>query len=235
MPGGDLPLSIVIPTLNEEVGLAALLQDLRRLTVEREIVVTDGGSTDGTVALARTAGARVVRASRGRGAQLRVGAAAARGTLLCFLHGDVRLDGAAARRLDALAREPAADAWAFRLRIDSPGATYRIIELGAQLRSRFGGLPYGDQGLIVRRDLYDRVGGYPPHPLMEDVALVRALGRVARVRILEESLTVSARRWRRDGPLRRILRNWILVARYLAGTPPERLAPSYRPEPSADG
>jgi rSAM/selenodomain-associated transferase 2 len=225
-------LSVIIPTLDEEAVLGGVLSDLESLTVSREVIVADGGSMDMTPDVARAAGVRVVTTERGRGLQLRAGAAAARAPMLLFLHADVRVDSEARALLDeiAIARPPCA--MAFRLRIDAPGLSYRIIEWGANLRTRLAKLPYGDQGLLVRREDYVRAGGYPELPLMEDVALVRALQRITPVHLLDAAVTVSARRWRRDGPLRRMLRNWILLTRFLAGAPADKLAARYRPEPT---
>lgn len=226
-------LSVVVPTLNEASTLPRLLDDLRRLTAPYEVVVADGGSADATLAAARAAGARVTVAAAGRGAQLRAGAAVARAELLCFLHADARLDAPAAAALDELARTRPAGAFAFRLAIDASGAAYRLVEWGANARSRWLRLPYGDQGLVVSSRDYAAVGGYPPWPLMEDVALVRALGRRGPVRVLPAGIRVSARRWERDGVLRRTFANWWLLARFVAGVPPARLARSYRPGPDA--
>jgi rSAM/selenodomain-associated transferase 2 len=226
-------LSVIIPTLDEAAAIGNVLSDLGLLTVAREVLVVDGGSRDGTREAAVAAGARVVLSERGRGVQMRTGAALARAPMLLFLHADVRLGGDALAVLDevAIARPPCA--MAFRLSIDAAGLSYRFIEWGANLRTRWARMAYGDQGLLVRREDYARAGGYPELPLMEDVALVRALNRITRVHLLGAAVSVSARRWRRDGPLRRMLRNWILLARYLAGTPAERLAAHYRPEPTA--
>jgi rSAM/selenodomain-associated transferase 2 len=196
-------LSVVVPTLDEGGTLPGLLGTLAAsLTAPYEVVVADGGSGDDTVAVAAAAGARVVTAPRGRGRQLAAGVAAARAPLLCALHADVRPTPRALALLDAIAHasaagRPPADALAFRLAIDAPGLPFRLIEWGANLRSRWLRLPYGDQGLVVTRDVYDRAGGYPAWPLMEDVALVRALGRVAHVRLLPAAVIVSSRRGRR--------------------------------------
>lgn len=227
-------LSVVIPTLNEASTVAALLADLAAVTVPYEVIVADGGSSDETLRIAEEADARTVAVKRGRGIQLRKGAEVARAPLLCFLHADVRLGVGAAARLSRLALESPDYACAFRLRIEAAGGRFRLIERGANLRTRFFGLPYGDQGLVVRREHYVEAGGYPALPLMEDVALARALRRVARLRLLEEALSVSPRRWHRDGVVRRTLRNWFLLARYLAGASPERLVEEYRPEGQRD-
>lgn len=228
-------LSVIVPVLDEEATVGLLLSDLGRLLTAHEVIVVDGGSLDSTTDLSRAAGARVVAAGRGRGVQLRAGADAARAPLLLFLHADVRLDEAALALLDEIgvARPPCA--MAFRLRIDASGVTYRLIEWGTNVRSRLLALPYGDQGLVVRREDYVRAGGYLPVPVMEDVALVRALRRVTKVHVLDAAVDVSGRRWRAEGPLRRTVKNWLLMVRYLTGTPPERLAHRYRPEGAAGG
>lgn len=223
-------LSVVIPTLNEEATLPGLLADLSPLrgSEDAELVVADGGSGDGTVALAEAAGARVVHAPRGRGSQLRAGAAAAAGEWLLFLHADVRLPWLTSWLLfRAIPSSRRTAAW-MQLRIDAPGWRYRIVELGANLRSRYLGLPYGDQGLLVHRSLYDAAGGYDEVPLMEDVQLVRRLRRWGRLRPLPHAVHVSARRWQRDGVLRRMLGNWGILARWMLGASPEALARRYR-------
>jgi hypothetical protein len=133
--------------------------------------------------------------------------------------------------LEETVRDPAAAVAVWRLAIDGAGWWLRAVELGALIRDRVGGLPYGDQGLLVRRRLFERVGGFPEIPIMEDVAIVRALRRCATVRRLDARLLVSDRRWRREGGFRTWLRNVGLMGAYLAGVPPTRLARWYRPEP----
>lgn len=224
-------ISIVIPTLNEHLLLSGVLTDLRGLRVSYEVIIVDGGSGDGTGNVAMRAGATVLASSRGRGIQLRTGAAAARASWLCFLHADVRLDGRALRDLARVAESSEAAAYAFRLRIGGHGWAYRMIETAANLRSRIFGLPYGDQALIVRRQDYDAVGGYAAQPLMEDVAIVRSLKRIVPVRLLSSVVTVSPRRWEAEGPVRRSARNLMLLARYLAGQSPESLAGAYPNRP----
>ena len=220
-------LAVVIPTLDEARALPALLGDLRALTCRHEIIIADGGSSDDTVAMAREGGARVVTTARGRGAQLRTGAEASRAEVLCFVHADIRIPLTAIRALEAAIGGPRDTAWAFRLRIGGDGLGYRVVESGANLRSRLFQLPYGDQGLLLHRQLYEAAGGYLPLPLMEDVTLVRAIGRVGRVRMLPASITVSARRWRREGLVRGTLRNWSLMAAWMLGASPYRLQSRY--------
>jgi len=222
-------LSVIIPTLNEERSIGALLDDLGALSVAHEVIVADGGSDDGTVMVAERLGARVIRSRRGRGAQLAAGARAASAPVLCFLHADVRLREPARRELVEVVRSRAAGAFAFRFEIDARGWRYRLIELGAHLRVRLVRLPYGDQGLIVSRLDYDAAGGFADLPLMEDVAMVDALKRVTAVRPLRSPLLVSARRWEHDGPLTRMLRNWRLMLAYRLGASPHRLGARYQP------
>lgn len=227
---GSIPsLSIIIPTVDEENALALLLTDLRALTTPHELIVSDGGSADGTLDVARAAGAHVACSARGRGTQLAAGARLARGDMLCFLHADVRLDAKAIAELDRAAGFTMDRAAVFHLRIAAQGIVYRLIELMANhVRTRVLRLPYGDQGLVVSRDMYDAVGGYPALPLMEDVELVRSLRRLAPLRVFDASLLVSARRWERDGPWRRTFRNWAMMLAYSLGMPAERLVRWYR-------
>jgi rSAM/selenodomain-associated transferase 2 len=231
VPSSGAPtLSVVVPTLNEAHTLPALLADLAALRLPHEVVVVDGGSADATAAIADAAGARIVRSAAGRGTQLRAGAAAARGRVLCFLHADARLPPDTRAALERVAGEGRDGvAVAFTLRIAGAGWRYRFVEWGTERRSRLARLPYGDQGLVLTRTTYHDAGGFPDLPLMEDVALVRALAGRARVCVLPEPIVVSARRWERDGVLRRMLRNWTLLAAYLGGVPAARLARAYRP------
>jgi rSAM/selenodomain-associated transferase 2 len=216
-------LSVVIPTLNAAQTLGATLE---RVWEADEIVVADGGSTDGTTALAERLGARVVAAPRGRGAQLRAGAAAARGDWLLFLHADTVPGPRWREAIDEHARtSPDKAAW-FRFRLADRAWQARLVELGAAARAGLLGLPYGDQGLLVSRSLYDALGGYRPLPLMEDVDLVRRIGR-RRLRPLGVEAATSAERWRRDGWARRSARNLGLLALYRLGASPERLAKLY--------
>lgn len=222
-------LSVVVPTLNERAAIGGLLDDLGQLRCPHEIIVVDGGSSDDTAAVASARGASVVRASRGRGSQLRAGAAAARAPLLCFLHADVRLSPDAREAIDRLVNARHDGAWAFHLRIDSGRLAYRFVEWVANARSRLLALPYGDQGLLITRSRYEAAGGFPDVPLMEDVLIARALGMRGGIELLPARLIVSPRRWERDGVLRRSVRNLWLLTRFLCGASPETLARAYRP------
>ena len=216
-------LSVVIPTLDAAGALPACLERLRGAD---EILVADGGSADATVAIAQGAGARVLTVPKGRGGQLRSGAAAARGDWLLFVHADTRLGGGWRAAADRhMMRDPGSAA-CFRLRLDAEAWQARLIEKAVAARVRLLGLAYGDQGLLVPRTLYEAAGGYRPLPLMEDVDFVRRIGRRRLVALDEPALT-SAERWRRDGWLRRSGRNLACLGLYSLGLAPERIARLY--------
>lgn len=222
------PLSVVIPTLDEEGRLPSLLRDLEPL--KAEVIVVDGGSSDRTLDVARDAGVRTVVTEAGRGIQLRAGAEAARGRWLFFVHADCRLDPDAREALRTFletARER--DFAHFDFALDRDEWIHRFIEFGQDLRERWLGLIYGDQGLVVSRRLYDDVGGHPDWPLMEDVEVVRRLAALGRRVSLPAVLTTSARRYDREGGLRRWARNVLLMAGFRLGVSPHRLSRWYRP------
>lgn len=221
------PISVVIPTLNAKAALAGCLATLYegvQAGLIRELIVVDGGSEDGTVTLAREAGAEVLSTLPSRGGQLRAGCAQARGEWLLVLHADTVLQEG---WTDAVAAHLTSDKAAyFKLRFDLDGGMARFVAGWANLRARLFGLPFGDQGLLVRRSIYERVGGFADIPLMEDVALVRALpGRPV---ALQATLTTSATRYQAQGWLRRGACNIGLQVRYLLGASPEALAEAYR-------
>ena len=218
-------IGVVIPTLNEAGTLPALLADLRRVAVPLDVVVADGGSTDATRAAAAAGGARLLDAPRTRATQMNAGARAVKGEWLLFLHADCRLPPPARRALlEGVVDAPELEAAVFRFAIDLAGGWKRFIELGQALRQALYGLPYGDQGLLVRRALFESVGGFPELPLLEDVALLRLLRRRARVCTLPAAIHTSGRRYRRDGVLRTWLRHTGIIMLYLAGVSPGRLA-----------
>jgi rSAM/selenodomain-associated transferase 2 len=223
-----ISISAVIPTLNAAETLSEALTVLRRSAMVGELIVADGGSSDETTALASSAGAQVVAGPRGRGGQLAAGAAAASGNWFLFLHADCRLEPGWERAVDAFLRAPAAETRAgyFDLALDDPAPAARRLEQAVAWRCRVLALPYGDQGLVISRSLYDAVGGFAPLPLMEDVDLARRLGRRRLTRIGARCVA-SARRYRHDGYLRRPLCNLMCLSLYFAGVPPARLARLY--------
>ena len=173
----------------------------------------------------------MVGATPGRGRQLAAGIQAASGDWLLVLHADARLAPPALAAAEAVLERSDVHAAAWPLEIDGPERWLRWVELGAALRWRLTGLAYGDQGLLVRRRIYDAAGGYPETPIMEDVVLIRRIARLTRVERLPVPILVDARRWRREGRVRGTLRNAALISLFLAGVSPERLARWYLPEP----
>ncbi len=225
-------IDVVIPALNAAATLDATLRSLSAARAEglvRAVIVSDGGSTDRTAAIAEASGAQVERGAPGRGRQLAAGAAAARSPWLLFLHADTRLAAGwerAARELTAAEGAPGRAA-AFAFALDDPSAAARVLERLVAWRCRLAGLPYGDQGLLVPRTLYDEVGGYRPLPLMEDVDMARRIGR-GRLSVLPAKAVTSAARYRREGYVRRSARNLFCLALYFLGAAPGTIARFYR-------
>ena len=217
-------LGVVIPTINEADHLPALLADLAEVRLPLHVVVSDGGSDDETLDLARAAGATCMSGRRGRAAQMNAGARALDTPWILFLHADSRLPPASRAALAASLRSdhgPAAAYFPFRL--CGRGWFWRLVEAGQRLRERLTGLVYGDQGLLVRREVFEAVGGYPELPLMEDVEMVRRLRRSGGIERLPGPLLTSPRTYRRLGRWRVWLRNGVAISFYLAGVAPQRL------------
>ena len=227
-------ITVVIPTLNAEAGLAASLMSLVSATVDglvREVIIVDGGSTDRTLAIVDQAGATLLKTAAGRGGQLAAGAGAARMPWLLFLHADTILEPGWEREVQAFIDridigQRAETAAAFRFALDDMGVMPRIIETGVAIRCALMRLPYGDQGLLVSRRLYAEIGGYRDLPLMEDVDIVRRLGR-SRIAILRARAVTSAIRYRRDGYLRRTARNLVCLLLFYGRVPPRLIAKIY--------
>ena len=222
-------LSIILPTLNEAEGIAAALAPLQALRrAGHEVIVADGGSADGTPALAAPLADRVIAAPRGRARQMNAGAGAASGDALLFLHADTRLpEGAAERVAGALADH----AWGrFDVAIQGRPALLGVVAALMNLRSRLTGIATGDQALFVTRAAFDAVGGFPDQPLMEDIELSRRLKRLGPPACLRERVATSGRRWERHGVWPTILLMWRLRFEYWRGVPAERLARRYYPE-----
>lgn len=173
----------------------------------------------------------MVRAARGRGHQLRAGVAAGTGAWLLLLHADARVGGAALAEAEGAMARPEVQYAAWPLAIDGPGPWLRWIERGAALRWRLFGLAYGDQGLLLRRSLYEAAGGFPETAIMEDVELVRRLRRYAPMHRFHHPIVADGRRWQREGAVRSSIRNVTLLLLHLGGVPADRLARWYRPEP----
>ena len=220
-------LSIIVPVLDEARGIEASLEALQGLRAGgAEVIVADGGSSDGTRALAMPLADCVIDAPRGRASQMNAGAAASRGTLLLFLHADTRLPPGA---LDAIARLDAAghDWGRFDVAIAGADPLLALVAWLMNARSRASGIATGDQAIFVRRVAFEAVGGFPAIPLMEDVALSKALKRRSAPLCLRERVVTSGRRWERNGTLRTIVLMWRLRLAYALGADPHRLARRY--------
>ncbi len=220
------PLSIVIPTLNAAArlpGCAASLMEGLDCGLVRELVISDGGSTDATLEIAQQLGATIVSGAPGRGGQLQRGAEAARADWMLFLHADTQLsEGWSDPVSDHIRTNPRAGY--FQLGFDAKGFRARFFEVGANLRSRLG-LPYGDQGLLISRGLYRNIGGYEDIPIMEDVAIAKALR--GQLRMLAARALTDAGRYQNGGWYRRGIRNMLTLLRYKLGVSPEKLAAYY--------
>ena len=220
-------LSIIVPALNEADTIGGLLADLAPFrTAGAEVILVDGGSIDGTPERAAADVDRVLPAQKGRAAQMNAGARVAVGDLLWFLHADTRVPADAAAALQ--------DAWAggarwgrFDVRLSGRHFLLRLVERGMNIRSRLTGIATGDQGIFVTRAAFEQVGGFPPLVLMEDIALSRALRRLARPACLRVPLITSSRRWEEGGVLRTVLLMWRLRLAYAFGADPARLARRY--------
>ena len=212
-------VSVVMPVLNEETvlrrNLPVLMRRLARQPHRIEFIVVDGGSSDASVEVARDSGAVVIASPRGRGRQMNVGTAAAKGEWLWYLHADcLPAEGALEQMLEMVAKHHRR-AWGYyKARIDASGVALRVIEWGVNLRSRLLSLPYGDQGLFVRRDLMQQIGGFTESPLLEDVDLVRRLARAGRPIRVRLPLLIDPRRWRRHGAWRTTAINWRILFDY---------------------
>lgn len=224
-------VSVVIPTLNAAAALRRSLPPLAEFSVLdllREVVIADGGSTDETAAIAEAAGALLISAEKGRGAQLAAGAEAARGDWIMFLHADTVLQPGWDRAVRDFIDDPQnlRRAAYFRLALDDGRGAARRIQFLANLRARLLGLPYGDQGLLLSRAFYRSVGGFRPLALMEDVDLVRRIGR-RRLCMLAATAVTSAERYRRDGFWLRPIRNQFCLLLWFLGVPVTRIARLY--------
>lgn len=229
----DPGLSVIVPALNEAARIGAVIA---QATAARgvETIVVDGGSLDHTPDIARAYGVRVIETTPGRGRQMNLGAAQAQGRSLFFLHGDTRPPPGYDLVIGRVLSGPGVAAGAFELGIEGPGPGLRWIELTANWRSRLAKLPYGDQGLFVRADVFRRAGGFPDLPIMEDFMMIKRLRRLGKIAIAPARVQTSARRWQGYGLARNTIRNQLIVAAFYLGVSPERLARWYYPDRRLD-
>ena len=221
-------ISVVIPVRNEAQALPGLLEDLADLRATgAELILVDGGSSDGTCELALGRVDQLLRTDSGRALQMNAGAALARGEYLWFVHADTRVSPEAIRRLlDVLIERPL---WGrFDVRLSARGSMFRVIGSMISLRSRLTGIASGDQGIFVARATFEALGGYADSPLMEDLELCRRLKRLAWPCCLRPALITSSRRWEQQGIWRTLLLMWRLRLAYYCGVSPEKLARQYQ-------
>jgi rSAM/selenodomain-associated transferase 2 len=214
-------VSFIIPVLNEQAAVAALLYDLRQRYPTSQLIVVDGGSSDQTVAIAMPLCDLVLLGERGRAAQMNLGGQAASADYLFFLHADSR-PGASAVQLNAvLARQPL---WGFcRVHLSGQRRVFRVIEWFMNQRSRLTSVGTGDQMLFVQKFLFDETGGFAVMPLMEDVAYCKQLRHLARPVIIQEPVMTSSRRWEEGGVIQTVVRMWLLRLGYFLGVAPDTL------------
>jgi rSAM/selenodomain-associated transferase 2 len=226
-----MDVSVIIPTLNEA---ATIRQAIHRAWAAgaSQVVVVDGRSEDETYALAGQCDCDAICCNRGRGIQLNAGADLARGEVLLFLHADNWLSAGAVDQIRSTMQNPLVQCGAFRQRIESPDFSFRMVEFGNNLRVRFCGVPFGDQGIFVRHQLFRDVGGFPNVEIMEDMLLMKRIRCRTRPILLPGPLHVSPRRWQQNGVLQQTLRNWTLQVALTLGVAPHDLA-RYYPAPTA--
>ncbi len=230
-----MKLSIIIPTLNEESVLEKNLSFIKKelsaigCQLSYEIIVADGGSEDMTVEIAKRLADSVCISAAGRGIQMNGGAKISAGEWLLFLHADSVISGAGIREMLKIINSQLRIAGgAFKLKIDSDKTSHKIISSAANMRSKFFNIAYGDQGIFVKRDIFFEIGGLPDIPIMEDVKFAAELKKMGKFVILPEYITVSSRRWDREGVIYCTLRNWILISFYFIGISPYKLRDWYK-------
>jgi rSAM/selenodomain-associated transferase 2/rSAM/selenodomain-associated transferase 1 len=220
-------VSVIIPTLNESQTIAQTVTPLLRQP-NIEVIVVDGKSQDNTAAIVRQLGLSVLTCQEGRGAQINLGASVARGEYLLFLHADTTLPTDFVDRVRQQLARPNVTAGAFSFDVDDRSQVPRLIRWGTNVRSRWLGLPFGDQAIFTRAETFWQVGGAPHWPILDDVELVRRLRRTGKMVIDPAAAVTSARRWRKLGPWRTWWINQLVLAGYAVGFSPERLADFYR-------
>ncbi len=219
-------ISIIIPTLNEESNIKAVINSIQSHNIE--IIVVDGGSEDKTLLIAKSLDVKVVVSSPGRANQMNTGAMVASGEILLFLHADTRLP----IRFDEMVRrtlaKPGIVAGAFALQIDAPDWGLRLVEFGVKWRSHLWQMPYGDQAIFLTKDVFQKVGNFPQIPIMEDFELMSKLKSLGKIYLLPTPVITSPRRWLKQGILQTTILNQIIVIAYLLGVSPNRICNWYR-------
>lgn len=224
-------ISVIVPVLNEAEGINQLIGHIGSLRKgnDIEIIVADGDPQGGTLNAIKDDRVTGVPSGKGRGRQMNKGAAAATGEILLFLHADTFLPSGAFEKITSVMRTGRYAGGAFDLGIDSGRTALRIVEQAASLRSRITRIPYGDQAIFIRRDIFQAMGGFMDFPIMEDVDLMQRVKKAGRpIIIISHKVRTSPRRWEKEGVVYCTVRNWTLVTLYMLGVSPEKLARFYR-------
>ncbi len=206
-------ITVIMPVLNEEIVLDDTLSSFN-LTDREELIVVDGGSTDKTVSIAHKFTDKVYVTKRGRGHQMNFGAKRAYGEILLFLHADCILPNEGFSIIRNVIEDKGISAGAFDLSIVHPQFRFRIIEYCANLRSRITSIPYGDQGLFMKQEVFNQLGGFPDIPLMEDIEISKGLKRIGKIVFVRPPIKTSPRRWLKEGPVFTTLRDWAIAVSF---------------------
>jgi rSAM/selenodomain-associated transferase 2 len=221
-------VSIIIPVLNEASTIAATLESVKALCGEKEVIIVDGGSTDGTKELVATSGFLIVPAPRGRARQMNIGVQHARGAILLFLHSDSRLQPDALEKMRHTLQNTKVVGGGFQLVMDDASPVLKMVCFFSNVRARWGHVYFGDQGIFVRRNVFEEVGGFPDIAIMEDWELSRRLTRLGTLQQVTSTITTSSRRFRQWGIWRTIWLMQKLKLLYLCGVPPATIKDYYR-------
>lgn len=223
----DLSIAVIVPVLNEQGALPALIKRIDAMPYD-DVVIVDGGSTDGSCLILDASALRWITAPSGRAAQMNAGAILCRSDILLFIHSDTEIDACCFAAIKAAMQDSATVAGRFDVTLSGRHPAFRIIERLINLRSRLSGISTGDQCLFVRRSVFERMGGFALQPLMEDIEFSKRLKRRGRIACLHQRVTTSSRRWQQHGIIKTVLLMWRLRLLYWLGVPAERLAAAYR-------
>lgn len=222
-------ISIIIPVLNEEKHILTTILSAQKST-NTEIIVIDAGSHDKTFDIANETGVKVIASERGRAIQMNTGAAVASGDILLFLHADTLLPPKFDEMVREVLQRPEVVAGAFELKINGTPWGLRLVEWGVDVRSKYFQLPYGDQAIFIKTEIFNKIDGFPELPIMEDFELVRRLKSIGRIAIIPAPVLTSGRRWLLRGIFTTTLINQLIIIGYFLGVSPTRLASWYRVE-----
>jgi len=220
-------VAVIVPLLNEIGMLPVMAEQWRRLAAD-ELLIVDGGSTDGSLEYLQGSGLRWLASGMGRAVQMNAGAAHSRSDIIVFIHADTSINSSRLSEVRQAFLDPETVAGRFDIRLEGKQPLLRVVERLINWRSRLTRISTGDQAMFVRRDVFERIGGFADQPLMEDVELSKRLKREGRIACLRQRVTTSGRRWEKQGAMRTILLMWWLRLLYWLGVSPERLAAMYR-------